>query len=120
VLHVHDLVDAMMATQRNAARTKGEVYNLGGGSERSVSVIEMLRQIERRTGQKLKLDYKAIRPGDQPWYVADTSKLQWDTGWLPRRSLEQTLDAIYSFWKENRSNLLLPQEAKSMLEEEVA
>ena len=61
----------MTAARRNAQRTRGEVYNLGGGPERSVSVIEMLRLIERRTKQKLKLDYKTIRPGDQPWYVQE-------------------------------------------------
>lgn len=120
VLHVHDLVDAMTAARRNVQRTRGEVYNLGGGPERSVSVIEMLRLIEHRTKQKLKLDYKRIRPGDQPWYVADTSKLQRDTDWLPRRSLEQTLDAIHSFWQGNRASFVVPQESKHVLEEEVA
>lgn len=119
VLHVHDLVDAMLSVRSNISRTRGEVYNLGGGQQRSISVLEMLRLIERRTGERLRIEYNAARPGDQPWYVADTAKLECDTGWRPRRSLEQTMDAIAGFWKQNRAILLLAHEAK-VLEEEVA
>jgi CDP-paratose 2-epimerase len=119
VLHVHDLVDAMMAARSNISRTRGEVYNLGGGQERSISVLEMLRLIEHRTDERLKLEYNSARPGDQPWYVADTAKLERDTGWQPKRSLQETMDAIAGFWKENRAILDLAREAK-VLEEEVA
>ena len=121
VLHVYDLIDAMMAARRNPARTRGEVYNLGGGMERAFSVLEMLRLIERRTGQPLKLTYEAVRPGDQPWYVADTNKLERHTGWRPRRSLEETLAAIHAFWKEHRLRSAAPIEMKThRLNEEVA
>jgi CDP-paratose 2-epimerase len=107
VLHVHDLIDAMQSAREFAGRTKGQVYNLGGGIQRSISVIEMLREIERRTGNRLKLEYQSVRPGDQPWYVADTGKLERDTGWKPRRTLRDTVDSIHSFWKENREKLLV-------------
>jgi CDP-paratose 2-epimerase len=107
VLHVYDLVGAMLAASRNAARAKGQVYNLGGGLSRSVSVIEMLREIERRTGNRLKLEYQSVRPGDQPWYVADTSKLERDTGWTPHLSLGDTVDAIHTFWREIRGELVV-------------
>jgi len=98
VLHVFDLIDAMLAVRRSALHCGGEIYNLGGGLERAISVIEMLRKIEARTGKLLKLRYREVRPGDQPWYVADTSKLQQSTGWRPQRTLDQTLDAILEFW----------------------
>ncbi|HZY63314.1 MAG TPA: GDP-mannose 4,6-dehydratase [Edaphobacter sp.] len=119
VLHVHDLVDAMIAARNRVERTHGEVYNLGGGLERSVSVTEMLSQIESKVGGHLKLKHCSVRPGDQPWYVADTSKLERDTGWRPRRSLQDTLESIHKFWLENREKLLLPMASK-FLEEAVA
>ena len=121
VLHVYDLVDAMMAARCNLARTRGEVYNLGGGVERAFSVLEMLRRIEQRTGQPLKLTHETVRPGDQPWYVADTKKLEQHTGWRPRRSLEETLGAIHGFWKEHRLRSAGSLEMKpQLLNEEVA
>lgn len=105
ILHVHDLIDAMMAARANRMRTRGEVFNLGGGLDRSISVIECLRECERRTGLPLHLNYTDVRPGDQPLYISDTSKLQRMTGWQPRRSLGDTLDAIEGFYHENRERI---------------
>lgn len=119
VLHVHDLIDAMMLTRRYISSTRGQVYNLGGGPERAVSVIEMLRLIESTINGKLRLEYSSVRPGDQPWYVADTTKLETATGWRPQRTLGQTLDAIYCFWKSNHANIGASTPA-AILEEEVA
>lgn len=117
ILHVHDLIDAMQAAYANRAQTRGQIYNLGGGVDRAVSVIEMLSLIADFTGQGLDLRYNDVRPGDQPLYIADTSKLRKATAWKPRRSLAQTLEAIHSFWKEN---LAKPSGASLMLQEEVA
>jgi CDP-paratose 2-epimerase len=119
VLHVYDLVDAMLAVRHNVQRTRGEVYNLGGGQRRAVSVIEMLRRIEARSGEHLKLKYHEARPGDQPWYVADTAKLERDTGWRPKRNLEEILDAILGFWRANGAASPIRSRA-AVLEREVA
>lgn len=101
ILHVHDLVDAMEAVYQQREKTRGNIFNLGGGLENSASVIEMLRSIAERTGQELKLRYSKVRPGDQPLYIADTSKLQAMTGWTPRRSKDDILHSILRFWNEN-------------------
>jgi CDP-paratose 2-epimerase len=101
ILHVHDLIDAMQSVFHKQERTRGQVYNLGGGMDRAVSVMEMLEQISALTGQPLKLKYSSVRPGDQPLYIADTAKLHDHTGWAPRRGLTDTLDAIFDFWKRN-------------------
>ncbi len=101
ILHVHDLVDAMLLARAQQKGTAGNVYNLGGGPTRSVSVLELLQAIEKRTGTAPRLRHAAVRPGDQPLYISDTSKLESDTGWRARRSLTETLDAIHDFWQEN-------------------
>lgn len=103
VLHVHDLIDAMVAAHRCADRTSGQIYNLGGGMERSVSVVEMLEVIARETGIKPVLHYSAVRPGDQPLYISNTAKLEADTGWRAHHSSRETLQAICRFWRENRA-----------------
>ncbi len=101
VLHVYDLIDAMLLARSRQKVTAGEVYNLGGGPARSTSVLELLQAIEKRTGIAPRLRHAAVRPGDQPLYISGTAKLERDTGWRPRRSLHDTLDAIYAFWQEN-------------------
>ena len=110
ILHVHDLIDAMMAARHSVDRTRGQVFNLGGGMERAVSVVEMLRTIERKTGKPLRLCHSKVRPGDQPLYIANTSKLEQYTGWHAHRSIAQVLDGIYQFWLQN-SDAITPSRA---------
>lgn len=105
VLHVYDLIHAMRAVRTAKGRSDGAIYNLGGGPERSISVIEMLREIEQRTGGRLRLEYNDVRPGDQPLYITDTSKLQRETGWRPQFSISDTLDSIYQFWCANQMKI---------------
>jgi len=127
VLHVYDLIDAMMAARAQRKQVRGEVFNLGGGMARTVSVIEMLRECERRTRLPLYLNYTAVRPGDQPLYISDTTRLEKMTGWKARRSLDDILDDIAGFWQENQQRItgehaLVPAYAgsTSLMAEEVA
>lgn len=117
VLHVHDLVAAMRAVGNAKRRRNGEIYNLGGGKERSISVIEMLKLIEKRTGGPLRLRYCDVRPGDQPMYITNTAKLEQETGWRARHSLSDTLDSIYRFWRAHRAAIESGQLASPIHEE---
>lgn len=122
VLHVHDLVNAMQVAYAKSDRTAGQVYNLGGGPERAVSIAEMLQAIATETGIEPSLNYSNVRPGDQPLYISDTSKLTGHTGWKARYSWQQTLQSIHKFWNNNR-RLLTEQRSASfpqVLVEEVA
>lgn len=117
ILHVHDLVAAMRAVRNAKRRRNGEIYNLGGGRERSISVIEMLKEIEKRTQKPLRLHYFDVRPGDQPLYITNTSKLEQETGWRARHSLSDTLDSIYRFWQTNRDMIQLNRHGSPVHEE---
>ena len=123
ILHVHDLVDAMFAAREHRRSTRGQIYNLGGGPIRATSVLEMLHSIEAITGRPLNLQYKDVRPGDQPLYVSDTSRLERDTGWRPTRSLNDTLADIRTFWDGHSEAIRAMQQPALRLElvaEEVA
>ena len=105
VLHVYDLLDAMAAARAAGDRSQGEVYNLGGGLQRAVSVLEMLHMIEDRTGERIDRRACVVRPGDQPLYISDTSKFAAHTGWRPQRSLAETLEAIHDFWLTHQAHI---------------
>ncbi len=106
ILHVDDLVDAITAARANLTQAAGEVYNIGGGMEQSASVLEMLDLIEELTGVAPRLTYAATRPGDQPLYISDITKMAAHTGWRPHRSLKATLADIHSFWQSHRELIL--------------
>ena len=100
VLHVHDLIDAMVNVREQSASTRGHIFNVGGGPQRSFSVMEMLHAIEEATGEAVRLQHREVRPGDQPLYISDTSKLELLAGWKPRRELKTILADIREFWRE--------------------
>jgi CDP-paratose 2-epimerase len=114
LLHVHDLLDAMEAARAQVSRTRGQVYNVGGGLERSASVKEILAMIEEMLRCEPRYAFGAVRPGDQPLYISDTAKLQRDTGWAPQRSIRQVLDDIRRFAEAH------PQVASNLASAEIA
>ena len=105
ILHVYDLLDAIEAAHSAAGRTAGQIYNVGGGPERAVSVVEALRAIEQLTGTAPIRQDSAVRPGDQPLYISNYGKLTADTSWSPTRSKADIFASIYRFWQQNRKLL---------------
>lgn len=101
ILHVEDLLDAIEATWSRSHRTAGQIYNCGGGPERAMSVREMLDVIHVETGLPPDIRFSKARPGDQPLYTSNTSKLTDDTGWTPTRSVRETIQCLSRFWKDN-------------------
>ena len=102
ILHIDDLCDAFVAAGQHIETTAGQVYNVGGGMERAISIKELLSDMELRLGKRAKIANAAVRPGDQPLYISCTDKLRHDTGWRPRRSVHDTLESIMDFYYGNR------------------
>lgn len=106
VLCVKDLVRAFDAVRRNQHVSAGQIYNVGGGMENTVSLLELIDEIEDLTGFRLDYAAEAPRPGDQLVYVTDSGKLQRDTGWKPEFRVRSTLELLREFWQENQRVLV--------------
>lgn len=102
VLCVDDLVRAFEAVRAHSAKTAGEVYNVGGGVENAVSLLELIDEIENITGKRLHYTMEPPRPGDQLFYITNCDKLHRAADWNPRLSVSQTLKRMYEWWKTNR------------------
>ncbi len=98
VLHVADLVEAMVSARAYIRLTSGNPYNVGGGMARAISVIEMIGLIERVCYRNALVHHEPSRPGDREFYVADTSAFATATGWRARFSIEQAVREIAAFW----------------------
>lgn len=81
ILHVDDAVAAYRAVLSSIDRVRGGVFNLGGGPHNSVSILGVLREIEKLTGRPLQTSFGPWRAGDQFFFVADTRKLENELGW---------------------------------------
>jgi nucleoside-diphosphate-sugar epimerase len=83
---VADCVDAtVLATHA----MPGETFNLGGGE--LVTVIEVIRKLERIIGKRATIEYHPPRKGDQLATGADASKLARHIGWKPTTSIDDGL-----------------------------
>lgn len=105
LLHVDDLIAAMMLVRDHLPRTQGQVFNVGGGLRQAISIRELLRQIEQQTGEPVELLRGEVRPGDQPLYISNCDKLHGATGWKPRHSISRMLTDLQRFWQEHQDTL---------------
>jgi CDP-paratose 2-epimerase len=90
-IHSYDVCTAFLAFYE--APRVAAVYNLGGGRENSVSVIEAVARFEELIGKKLAYEYiDQSRVGDHICYISDLRRLKADyPGWGLTRSLDDIL-----------------------------
>jgi len=108
ILCVHDLVLAFDKVREQIDKTAGQIYNIGGGMSNSVSLLEVIDEIEELTGKRPYYTLQRPRPGDQLFYVTDFDKLKNHTGWKPQRNVQQTIQAIHSWWMGRNLEERLP------------
>ena len=85
--YVGDAVEATIAGMDSG--TAGRIYNVGGGSE--TTLTEVIGLCERLAGRGLDVRYEPAAPGDVRRTAADTSLIRSELGWTPRMSLEEGL-----------------------------
>jgi CDP-paratose 2-epimerase len=74
-IHSHDVIRAFEEFARNPR--PGEVYNMGGGRENSVSILEAIDLIQDTSGKRIDWVYKdEARKGDHICYISDLRKFQ--------------------------------------------
>lgn len=80
----------------------GEVYNIGGGRDNSVSILEAFSKVESITGKKSNYSYSDVnREGDHMCYISDLSKMKehypkWDI----TKSLQNVFEEIVVSWEQ--------------------
>ena len=101
LLHVDDLVEAMLLAEQHMPEIAGEVFNIGGGARNTSSLRELIDQITVLNGFRPQTSHGPWRLGDQRWYVSDPSKFQHATGWVPRIDVQQGLGQLHRWISAN-------------------
>ena len=97
ILFVEDLVDAFLLAQENMHHISGQAFNIGGGIENTTSLLEFIELIGEIHRGKPPVSFDTWRPGDQHYYVSDTSKFQAATGWTPKFDIRQGVQQLYQW-----------------------
>ena len=94
-IHAADVVRAFEAF--HGGPRAAAVYNLGGGRQANVSMLEAIAACERIAGRKLDWTYSdQARIGDHRWWISDLGAFEADyPGWRLRWTIEDTLRDIH-------------------------
>ncbi|CAD7770396.1 MAG: GDP-L-fucose synthase [Candidatus Methanoperedenaceae archaeon GB50] len=98
ILFASDVVEAFHAFYK--ARKPG-IYNIGGGIDHSISLIECIQTIEKITGKKSNIQYSEGRLGDLLYFVCDTTKAEENLGWKPKTPPEKGISLLAAWVKDN-------------------
>jgi UDP-glucose-4-epimerase GalE len=104
-IHVNDLALAhILAVEHLLGGGASDQFNVGTGTGHSV--LEMLRAVEKVTGEKVPHTIGPRRDGDPPALVACPDKLRTKLGWTPRYTSLETI--VEHAWNFARRQLVAP------------
>jgi len=88
VLHGNDVVN-LYFTAKDVKSAYGQAFNIGGGLENSLSLLELFSMLETTLNIKIKYKQLPWRESDQKVFIADNSKVISTIGWVPLISKEK-------------------------------
>jgi CDP-paratose 2-epimerase len=94
ILFVDDLVEAFLLALQRMETATGQAFNIGGGPANAVSLLELLDLIGELAGRRPRVILDDWRPGDQKYYVSDTTRFEQATGWRPSTSVRSGLEQL--------------------------
>lgn len=100
LLFIDDLISAYEKAIENIDQTAGQVYNVGGGNDNAVSLLDAIRIIESELGIKVQSEFHPWRPGDQKVYISDYTKAYSEFGWRPEVTVAKGLTKLLDWVKE--------------------
>ena len=100
LLFASDLVRCYRLAQAAIDRVAGQAFNIGGGIENSLSLLELFAALERKVGTKLVYERLPWRASDQKVFVADGEKAARAFGFRPEVGVEEGLDRMLAWLRE--------------------
>ena len=103
ILYASDAAAAFVAYQRNPVPG---TYNIGGGPEHMISLIECIDLIVRLSGRKSEVKFGPVRDGDLSYFVCDIERAKRGFGWEPSVLPEEGVGKLIS-WVEDSAALFV-------------
>ena len=84
VLFSEDLVSCYFKIIQNINKCKGQAFNIGGGIENSLSLLELFKFLEEELNININIQKNNWRESDQKFFVSDNNKINKFTKWKPK------------------------------------
>ncbi|MFH1663419.1 MAG: SDR family NAD(P)-dependent oxidoreductase [archaeon] len=105
VLFADELNKAFDLATQKIKKTKGKIFNIGGGPKNTISLLELISLLEDLTEKKIEYCFDEWRPGDQPVYVSNIQKAKEIFGWQPEISAKKGVKILFDWVKENKKEI---------------
>lgn len=101
VLHATDMKKLYASALAHMDAAAGRAFNIGGGANNSLSLLELLDFLGERLDVDLVFDRLPARASDQRFFVADVSRAEELLGWRPRVGFEQGIQEMLLWLSSN-------------------
>lgn len=100
VLHARDMVSLYFGVADKIEPTAGQAFNIGGGIDNSLSLLELFELLGQQIGQPLSFTRGPARESDQRVFVADIGRIRDAIGWAPKVSAQDGVQEMLH-WVES-------------------
>lgn len=102
VLFSDDVVNCYFKLVENIEKVKGQAFNIGGGIENSLSLLELFNILEQILEIKMEYIQLPFRESDQKVFVSDNRKINEYIKWRPLISKEEGITKVIH-WINNQN-----------------
>ena len=97
ILFADDLINCYFSAIEHISITAGQAYNIGGGMENSLSLLELFKILEDKL--QIVMHHKNLpwRQSDQKVFVADINKAMYDFEWGPKIDKQSGIDKMITW-----------------------
>ena len=97
VLHAEDMKRLYFSALSSINKAKGQAFNIGGGVDNSLSLLDLFSILEEIAGVKLSYNKIPVRESDQRVFIADISKAQKLLGWQPKVTSREGVKQMFEW-----------------------
>ena len=101
MLFVGDLIDAYQSAIAKIDVVTGWTFNIGGGPQNSLSLLEYLDCLEQLTHRKVRYSFSDSRLGDQKVYISDVTRALEHLNWSPSTPIDEGLNRLHDWIAPN-------------------
>jgi CDP-paratose 2-epimerase len=89
VLHAEDMIRLYFKVASDVDRLAGKAFNVGGGNNNSLSLLELFDLLGELIGEPLQFTMGPARASDQRVFIADVARITALSGWRPQVSARE-------------------------------
>lgn len=99
IIYASDVCEAFEAFYRSK---KSGIYNIGGGTDTAISLLECIDIIEEIQGKRPETNFAPDRHGDLRYFICDIKKAENVLGWSPKIMPKQGINSLIQWINENK------------------